>query len=323
MLLVTFHGGSSGVNNIYAYLTGSGPQTQPLSTSVLTTTATLSELRGMAASSCLLYVANGSKHTSNILCFQGSGLSYTLQSVFIDGQVNSVNHPFSLTFDSSGNCYVSNQDTNVVAWFAAGQPNPVASYWSTVKQKTKGTFLDATFVASKEGDLPNVPTAPTLEKGEGGLDVNIEKGKMQNSVRDVLFAAGILFVVDEPGNCVRMYEPGTGNYLGKSSGALDSPTHLLLDPTGATLYVSAGKQIWSAALPTSTTKPALAFTSVFTTTLGNISGLAFDGSNSYIAIRTGTPQILIADETFQNPNAFVASLPDSPEFLLFLPNPAK
>ena len=68
---------------------------------------------------------------------------------------------------------------------------------------------------------------------------------------------------------------------------------------------------------------AMVASGCLSTTLGNISGLAFDNAtppNSYIAIRTGAPQILIADQSFQNPSAFVATLPDSPEFLL-LPNP--
>jgi hypothetical protein len=334
MLFVTFHGGtaSNSVNNVYAYQTGKGPQTKPLTKAVLNLLYPdqLSELRAIVFANNSLYVANGSKRTSNVLCFQGSGTAYHLASTFICGNVESINHPFSVAFDQAGHCFVSNQDTNVVAVFnvAAGglsaNPGPVASYLTGLG--LKGSFLDATFVASKNGKLPNVPPTPPLEHGQGSLDVSFsgtgKDQKVQNSVRDVLLAEGVLFVVDEPGNCVRMYNPTTGTYLGNSTGALDSPTHLLLDPGATTLYVSAGKQIWSSPLPTSTTKPSLNFESIFTTKLGNIAGMAFDQAspvNSYIAIRTGTPQILMASATFQNPSAFIESLPDAPEFLRYVP----
>jgi len=332
MLFVTFHGGSSegSINEIYAYTTGSGPQTTPLSTSVLNMLYPdqLSELRAMVLANDFLYVANGSKRTSNILCFQGSGTAYNLVSTFVCGNLNSVNHPFSLVFDGAGHCFVSNQDTNVVAVFNVGSsgetttPGPVASYLTGLG--LTGTFLDATFVASKVGTLPNVPPAPTLEKGQGGLDVTTtgtgKDEKVQHSVRDVGFANGILFVVDEPGGCVRMYDPSTGEYHGKSSGVLKSPTHLLIQ--GTTIYVTAGSEIWSGALPTDPSNPTLSFTSIFSTTLGAVAGLAFDQAsppNSYVAIRTSNPQILICDSQLQNPVQFTTCT-DSPEFVLYVPD---
>ncbi|HEY6391624.1 MAG TPA: hypothetical protein VIX89_10125 [Bryobacteraceae bacterium] len=333
MLFVTFHGGSStdSINNIYAYITGSGPQKTASSTSVLNLLYPdqLSELRAMVLANGCLYVANGSKHTSNILCFHGSGTIYDLVSTLVCGNVDSVNHPFSLVFDGAGHCFVSNQDTNVVAIFNVGAsgetttPGPVASYLTGLG--VTGTFLDATFVASKVGNLPNVPPAPTLEKGQGGLDVTVtgegKDEKVQHSVRDLAFANGILFVVDEPGDCVRMYDPSTGEYHGKSSGDLKSPTHLLIQ--GATMYVTAGSEIWTSPLPTDPSNPTLNFTSVFSTTLGDVAGLAFDQAtppNSYVAIRTSTPpQILICDSQLQNPAQFTTCA-DSPEFLLYVPD---
>jgi hypothetical protein len=332
VLFVTFHGGSSkgSINNVYAYATGQGPQKTPLSTSVLNMLYPdqLSELRGMVLANNSLYVANGSKKTSNILCFQGSDTSYNLVSTFVCGNLNSVNHPFSLAFDDADHCFVSNQDTNVVAIFNVGSsgetttPGPVASYLTGLG--LTGTFLDATFVASKNGNLPNVPPTPTLQKGQGGLDVAItgegKDEKVQNSVRDVAYANGILFVVDEPGGCVRMYNSSDGSYYGKSS-ALKSPTHLLI--VGQTIYVTAGTQIWSSPLPPDSSSPTLDFTSIFSTTLGNIAGLAFDQAtpaNSYVAIRTSNPpQILMCDSNLQDPVQFTICT-DSPEFVLYVPD---
>src|SRR5438105_1303824 len=68
MLLVSFHGGSSGINNVYAYSTPDGALVtqealaQPSS-------GTLSELRAMVLANGLLYVANGAKSSSTVLAY--------------------------------------------------------------------------------------------------------------------------------------------------------------------------------------------------------------------------------------------------------------
>ena len=336
MIFVTFHGGKTGKNNVYAYASGKGASPvaspKPRSTKVLQvgSKTKLDELRGMKLAGPLLYVANGSKKTSNVLTFQGSGTSYTLKDTLISGSLVSIDHPFAMAFDQSGHCFVSNQDTNVVAILDVdkngekAKGGDVSSYLQGLK--VKGKFLPSTFVASKNGTLPNVPAAPDLKSGQGGLKVAFSgKGstlKVQNSVRDVALANGFLFVVDEPGGCVRIYNASSGKYYGKSGGGpLQSPTHLLIQ--GETLFVCAGKEIWSSALPKAKSKkPKLKFQSVTTVAAGDISGIAFDQEdppNSYVAIRTGTPQILMGDANLQNLQAWIPKLPDSPEFLLYAP----
>ena len=332
MIFVTFHGGSAGKNNIYAYASGKGASTKPLSTKVLQvgSKVKLDELRGMTLAGPLLYVANGSKKTSSVLTFQGSGKSYQLKDTLISNSLASVDHPFAMAFDESSHCFVSNQDTNVVAILNVdkngekAKGGAISSYLQGLK--VKGKFLPATFVASKNGTLPNVPAAPNLKSGQGGLNVAFSGTgptlKVQNSVRDVALANGFLFVVDEPGGCVRIYNPASGKYYGKSGGGpLQSPTHLLVQ--GEMLFVCAGKEIWSSPLPkTKSKKPKLKFQSVTTVTAGDISGIAFDQEdppNSYVAIRTGTPQILMGDAKLQNLQTWIAKLPDSPEFLIYAP----
>src|SRR5262245_58616955 len=98
MFFVTFHGD---INNVYAYdddgnwLNSSDPDVLDASGQ------TLSELRGMYLdpSSGQLYVANGASKTSNVLCFKGSGTSYSYVSTFIEspaaGGPKSVIHPYS------------------------------------------------------------------------------------------------------------------------------------------------------------------------------------------------------------------------------------
>src|ERR1700744_5093383 len=81
MLLVTFHGGSSGINNIYGYGASSGanPQTAALAAP---NTGQLSELRAMV-------MANGAKSQSTVLAYSvpspppSSGPWFTNPSVLI------------------------------------------------------------------------------------------------------------------------------------------------------------------------------------------------------------------------------------------------
>jgi hypothetical protein len=331
MLFVTFHGGSSGINQVYAYATGTGSSSgeNPISTNVLNLAyaAELSELRALVFANDYLYVANGRKGTSNILCFQRSAATtYNLVSTFIFSSVPSVSHPFSLAFDNNNHCWVTNQDTNVVSMFQVSSssqgaaPAPICGY--LVNLKLKGSFLDGTFVASQNGSLPNVPPAPPVSDQQGGLAVNITDDKkkkktskkVSNSVRDVVVSNGILFVVDEPGNCVRMYNIADGTYYGKSSGSLNSPTHLLIN--GSNLMVSAGNQIWSSPL---TTKPVLNFQSAFSvkSTDGDISGMTVDTSgNYYIGLRTKN-EIRMYNSTWGNETVLIKPS-DNPEFVVYV-----
>src|SRR5581483_9217263 len=131
MLLVTFHGGKPSksvpnpVNNVYAYKDSGGT---PLETNVLKGAGDElkdAELRGLAWAYHHLYVANGRKDSNTILRFKGSGSKYDFTNVFASreggsGQsgIDSIFHPYALTFDDTQYCYVSSQDTDVVSRLA-------------------------------------------------------------------------------------------------------------------------------------------------------------------------------------------------------------
>jgi len=94
-------------------------------------------------------------------------------------------------------------------------------------------------VASQVGSLPDVNVLTTaVDHVHGGLGVSFDSsGKVQNSVRDVAIANGILFVCDEPEKVVDLYALADGRYLGSSTALSTSPTHLATNNGG--LYVSA------------------------------------------------------------------------------------
>jgi hypothetical protein len=363
MLLVTFHGGPSpGINNVYCYNTTTKANlTQQALTGIDPTK--LSELRALIYCNGYLYVANGGKSSSNVLTFQhqSKAPSYQFNYVadFIDSTIvkgnftTSIAHPFSLAFDGAGFAYVSNQDTNVVAQvgvsanfqtgtLASGcQSQYLMGLEKTLCPKGNCVFLDGTFVASQQGTLDHVSVAATNVSSQyGGLQVSPTSGKVQNSVRDVVFANGMLFVCDEPSLLVRIYALPNGNYLGASSPFPDKPTHLSVLNGG--LYASASGALYWSPLPASSASPTLAFQKVLTATGSNtIGGISFNQSNAaataYVCFQAGTGGAFGGSietysftqgnagtaPTFTNGATFASSptdFKDTPEFVLYLPD---
>lgn len=362
MLLVTFHGGASpGINNVYAYDTDSNTL---LSDAALRNidASKLSELRALVSYNGYLYVANGAKSISNVLTFEHQATEkpqhFAYVADFVDATVSkgdfetAIAHPYSIAFDGAGFAYVSNQDTNVVAQvvvganFQTGTLNPGCQSAYLISQEKNifpgGTcvFVPGTFVASQRGALDGVGiTATNVPAQYGGLAVSPASGKVQNSVRDVVVANGMLFVCDEPQQVIRIYAVTNGNYLGASAALPDKPTHLTVQNGG--LYVSAGSGLYWSQLPASSATPALNFQSILTATGSDkIGGIAFNQSNAtatvYVCFQQGTGGAVggsIQIYSFAQPacgttpvftaTGTLASSPtdfkDTPEFALFVP----
>jgi hypothetical protein len=362
MLLVTFHGTSTGIPNVYAYSTTTGQLNTP--TALTGITLKNPELRGLVYANSYLYVVNGEKSVSNILCFQppapGSTLyQFTYVCDFLDASFsskghfqNSIGHPYALEFDGQGFCYVSNQDTNVVAQAMVASNSKTASIRNGCQSKylngqpqfcPKGgcVYLDGTFAASEDGALPDVETAATNVPSQyGSLSVDFSGSgssqKVQNSVRDVAVVGGVLLVCDEPSKLIRLYSVKDGTYLGSGPTLPASPTHMAVSATG--LYVSAGGQIYWSALASSPTPLSLVFTAVLPTPLPNpnykVGGTTFNsgGSTIYVAFQDGTGTTgsgaiytySIQEGTMPvlaSPTMFASISSDTPEFVLFVPDP--
>jgi hypothetical protein len=356
MLLVTFHGGSGhhSINNVYAFETvsgtsdaSSGSKPKPVEPKTIKDVlgppkqGTLSELRAMVFANGLLYVANGAKSESTVLAYTvpASGTSFTYAATLIGptlsgGQFGTaIAHPFGIAFSDDGTCFVSNQDTNVVAQITVstgklvpGPPVYLSGLFPT------GNFLPGTYVASQVGLLPDVETVTTVvDHVHGGLAASFDSGKVKNSVRDVAVANGILFVCDEPERVVNLYSLTDGSYLGSSSALAAAPTHFAINNGG--LYVSAGTTLYWGMLPQSASSASLSLQSITPAspaTGDKIGGISFDGASTvYVPYQSGTGgsnpggSIYSYSVSAQNPpvlsngNALVSSLKDTPEFVLY------
>ncbi len=370
MLLVSFHGGSGGIENLYAYDTSGSQPTLNSKHALQNASLHDAELRGIVYANSLLYVVNGGKSASNIVCFTppAEGASkfhfdylgeFLVPSLNGSGQFqNAIGHPYALLFapGSGTSCYVSNQDTNVVAQAAVVSGAKSASitkgwysaYLSSLFPKGGCVFLDGTFAASQNGDLPDAAIQATdIPAANGGLAVSFSGGaavdasddskskaklKVQNSVRDLAIWDGILLVCDEPARQIRLYSLTDGTYLGASLTLAASPTHLAIFANG--LYVSAGDQLFWSALSTSLQPQSLCFGSLLTAPAGNkVGGVTFDAASNtaYVAFQdgtgtTGTGTIYsyslgaqpAAPPDFGSGTLVDSKLPDTPEFLLYL-----
>jgi len=308
MLLVTLHGGKPGVdpklNNVHAY----DKEGNKVSSSVLDNTpgVVLDELRSIRLLGNYLYVVNANKEQNSVLCYQGSGVKYAFVGQFVSNQAcPAIVHPFDLTFDGVGNCYLSSQDTNVVTRFkvAAGgksaTPAPIAPALPKPGNFSPGTFV-ASSVSLKPPSTP-VPAPPGLEYSD--------HEKKKHSVRGVAWANGVLYVADQVAECIKMYDKD-GKFLGMSS-AVNTPVHLLVYK--GNLYVSGADHVFIAKLPNPPGDFKLS--PIEGVKVQNSCGIAVSNSGHFfIGSRTGNA-ILKFDSDFQQMD-FKCELPDNPEFLL-------
>lgn len=327
MWYISFQGETDGgVNNIYVYHNSGELHAQPELLPSGCSNPVLCELRGFALNGNLLYVVNANKGVSQILRYESaSGGAFTFKDIFVaKDTVNSILHPYDLTFDADGNCYVSSQDTNVVTRLQAnGAPLPIASYL-TQQYPPPQQFLAGTFVASSTGALPHVPTpAPPDVPTPQGLSVSFTDKtdkKVANSVRGVLFYKGYLYVADEPSDAVKVYDGTTGQLSGQIAGdKLSAPVQLLLNKTtlyiGSTGNASVVSYDLSQGVPTGIVKPK----KFITGDVKHVSGMAFDADGNFYAAERKAKSIKKFDGDGNYVGKFIEDLPDDPEFILYVP----
>jgi hypothetical protein len=312
MWYITFHGGDDGVNNVHAY----DDNGELVVKHLLPKDPPLRELRGIAfGPDGHLYIVNGYKKYSQILRYEGTPRedgSHEFIDVFASKDtVDALVHPFSLAFDSHGHCYASSQDTNVVTrlWYTTRKIRMVAPYLARTYPNNQ--LLGGTFVASSEGHLPDVPTAKPNVGPPQGLEVSLDSGNVSHSVRDILVHGDRLFVADEPGNAVKIYDGETGKLVNQVvDDKLAAPVHLL--SRDGVLYV--GSTGTNSVLKYDIASGVL---SEFVEGIESVSGMSFGGDDCFYAASRKEQCILKYDESGNFIDKFIKGLPDNPEFLLY------
>jgi hypothetical protein len=344
MFYISFHGGSQGlnsnpgINNIYVYHDSGKSHASPELLPTGGSNPALEELRGFGFNGGNydnLYVLNGYKKYSQVLLYQLSEAGCVFNKIFASGSdINSILHPYDLSFDTDNNMYVSSQDTNVVTRLDTNGnpsllPSSLAPYGSD--------FLSGTFVASSVGALPGIQNPPPDVAAPLGLTVSYssesdennktsspdETHKVQNSVRGVLFYKGYLFVCDEPANTVKIYDGTTGQlYSQVEGGILQGPVQLLLSPHDNHLYITSSKNgsvvrvDISNGIPAGTIKPE----TFIDNKVEHISGITFDADGNFYAAKRKKGKVLkFPKDGSGDGEDFIKGLTDEPEFIMYVP----
>jgi hypothetical protein len=316
-----------------------------LTSEVLQGGPSLSELRGLAVvSGTLLWVVSGSQSDSliaaytrddenpSIYNYKASIAAYQASIAATSNPsqsgttlpLDSLLHPFDFTFDGS-DCYVSNQDTNVVVHlivatdYLSATAGPVAPALTTTYPN--GNFLAATFVAS----ATVVPSARQVEPvpTPAGLEVSFTGSKVSNSVRGVVVYNDQLLVADEVANVVKVYDTN-GNFQAESNPLTGGgPVHLMI--SDGVLYVANGNNVFAASLQTTSAPSVIDLQPVAAIEVPKVSGMAlgpdsslYCGSRDQSAPRiypySGFPDKLNAGNPWE--------LTDMPEFVLYVADAA-
>ena len=254
-----------------------------------------------------LYVVNGNRQENSVLCYKGSDTQYKLVSTFVSKKTcKGIVHPFDMTFDGAGYCYVSSQDTNIVTRLKVSADGTSATPAPQAPAlPANGKFYPGTFVASSVGNLGST-TTPV--KPPAGLEYS-GSGENKHSVRGVVWANNSLYVADEPAGRVKVYDKN-GKFLCQSN-AVESPVHLVV--WKGSLYVSAGNSVLMAKLPSSPGDFTLS--PIEAVKVKKACGMAFTKKGHFYIASRSENIILKFDSDFKLMQ-FDCKLADNPEFLL-------
>src|SRR5208283_4302914 len=155
--------------------------------------------RGFALVGDDLYIANAWRKDSHVARYRRHGDTFHFAEVVVTTkQVAAMVHPFDVELGDDGRLYVSCQDTNTVLAILpkTRKPAPVALH-------LRKSFPDGNF-------LPGTLDVPSPQGLEVVLD---EHGKPRHPVRGIIVHRRLLYVADEAGDVVKIFEIKSGRLV--------------------------------------------------------------------------------------------------------------
>jgi hypothetical protein len=319
--------GKSGVENIGVFEDDGTPRKKhPLLLDTSPDAHPLHIARGFALVGDDLYIANAWRKESHIARYHRRGDIFHFADLVVTSKdVAAMVHPFDVELGDDGCLYASCQDTNTVVAILpkTRKPAPVAAHLR--KTFPKGNFLPGTLVASSQGGLPDAgDRAPLDVPSPQGLKVVLDlHGKPRHSVRGIIVHRQHLYVADEAGDAVKIFEIKSGRFVARiTAKKLTRPVHLILH--GDTLYIGAAGtgSILAYDIPKRAPRGKLRARKVIDGKLKAPSGFAIgpDG-DLYVAERLNQ-RVRRFSIKGKNKRTFIDGLPDMPEFLVHVPDPA-
>ena len=282
--------------------------------------------RGFALVGDDLYIANAWRRDSHVARYRRRGdMFHYAEDLVTSRHVAAMIHPFDVELGDDGRLYISCQDTNTVIAILphSRRPAPVAPHLRAAYPK--GRFLPGTLVASVQGHLPDVGDKPPQDvPSPQGLKVVLDvHGKPRHSVRGIIVHRRYLYVADEAGDAVKIFEVASGRLVARIAGKrMKKPVHLVLHDE--TLYIGAAGSgcILAYDIPGGQPQGKLKARVVIDRKLKAPSGFAIgpDG-DIYVAERFEQRVRRFSAEGGKR-GTFIGGLPDIPEFLIHVPSRA-
>ncbi len=278
--------------------------------------------RGFALVGDDLYIASAWRRDSHIARYHRHGDTFSFKEVLVKTeQVAAMVHPFDVELGDDGRVYVSCQDTNTVVSLVPKTRKPAQVAAHLRKQYPNGKFLPGTLVASCQGNLPEYGDFTPLDvPAPLGLKVVLDKrGKPRHSVRGIVVHRKHLYVADEAGNSVKVFNVRSGELMARITGrALKAPVHLILH--GETLYIGASGTGSILALDLSAPpSDELKARVVIDGKLDSPSGFAIGPDGDLYVAERKKQRVRRFSDKGKKKGTFIDALPDMPEFLVYVP----
>jgi hypothetical protein len=317
--------GKAGVENIGVFEDDGTPREKhPLLLDASPDAHPLQIARGFAQVGDDLYIANAWRKDSHVARYRRCGDTYHFAEVVVTAEkVTAMVHPFDVEPGDDGRLYVSCQDTNTVLaiLLKTRKPAPVAPH--LLKSFPEGNFLPGTLVASSRGQLPECGhRAPQNVPSPQGLEVILDlHGRPRHSVRGIIVHRGRLYVADEAGDAVKIFDLESGRLTAHIKGKeLAKPVHLIRD--GETLYIGAAGtgSILAYDLPKVAESGKLKAHIVIDGLLKAPSGFAIGPDGDLYVAERFDQRVRRFSRKGKKKGTFIEGLPDMPEFLMHVPD---
>jgi DNA-binding beta-propeller fold protein YncE len=328
MWWISYRGeGKTGVENIGVFEDDGMPRPKhPLLLDPSPEAHPLHIARGFARVGDDLYIANAWRKDSHVARYRRHGDTFRFAELVVTtADVSAMVHPFDVEIGDDGRLYASCQDSNTVVAILpkTRKPAPVASHLR--ESFPNGDFLPGTLVASSQGRLPDVRDRSPLDvPSPQGLKVVLDvHGKPRHSVRGIIVHRQHLYVADEAGDAVKVFEVKTGRYVARIKGKkLAKPVHLILH--GDTLYIGAAGtgSILAYDIPNEAPRGKLKARTVIDAKLKAPSGFAIGPDGDLYVAERFDQRVRRFSIKGKSKGTFIEGLPDMPEFLVHVPDQA-
>jgi hypothetical protein len=326
MWWISYRGeGKAGVENIGVFEDDGTPRKKhPLLLDPSPKAHPLHIARGFALVGDDLYIANAWRKDSHVARYRRHGDTFHFAEVVVTTRdIAAMVHPFDVQLGDDGRLYASCQDTNTVVAILpkTRTPAPVAPHLRA--SFPNGNFLPGTLVASCRGRLPDVgERAPLDVPSPQGLKVVLDvHGKPRHSVRGIIVHRRHLYVADEAGDAVKIFEVKTGRLVARIKGKrLAKPVHLFLH--GDRLYIGAAGtgSILAYDVPKEAPRGKLKAHTVIDAKLKAPSGFAIGPDGDLYVAERFDQRVRRFSIKGKRRGKFIEGLPDMPEFLVHVPD---